>query len=165
MNSFIKKLLDFCCIAAILLGIVFLLSHNRPPAQECQIGKDSPVEIKDHFETNRDLERNVVYDVEKQEIVRIRNENKHVAIKETHESQEKSGSIEKQSKSVEKIELNSHNKPGNVRFEDGVQIDCSFLKGINTTEMFGDHESLPYMEYIEDNTENRTFFTCDNCSR
>ncbi len=165
MNSCVKKLLDICCIAAILLGIVILLSHDRPRTEECQIGKNSMVEIKDHSETNRDLERNVIYDVEKQEIVRIRNENKHVAIKETHETQEKSGSIEKASKNAQEIELTSRDKQIYVRFEDGVEIDCSFLKGINKTEMFGDHESLPYMEYIDDNTEKRTFFTCDNCSR
>ena len=156
MNSYTKKLLDLCCITAILLLVIVWIGHIIKE-NDCQAERSIPSELLAQVNVDRDHQRNVIYDIKKQEIMNIKNENNLV-------TQEENVSIEKESEDASENESNlQEEEESSVIFEDGRVLDCSFLKGINKTEMFGRNQ--PYMSITKDNTENRTFFTCNNCSR
>ncbi len=122
----------------------------------------NPLEITKQLETNQNNERDVLHDVRTKEIGKIKNKRKHITIQETQETNGEKSSV--MYGTITMItETGSQDGQSSVMFEDGRVLDCDFLQGINKREMFRTGDVL--YEFVNDKLDNRTFFTCRNCSR
>ncbi len=174
MNSVTRKIIEVCCITVALLILIDCISHivqrkwnvhlnHRNHECDCHMKKNSPSDIIEELNVNQINQNNIFYDLEKKEIVKAKIEREHIATQETPEMNDETVYEENESRSTQTFETDSLDAQSTLLFEDGRVLDCSFLKGINKTEMFDRGDPFPI--FIKDKTQNRTFYTCNNCSR
>ncbi len=167
MNPLTKKILEVCGITIALIAAIVLINTVIPKNLDsnCLLETNSPLEMmtgKQHASDNN--KRDVVDDViRKQEIVKIKDRSKHVTIRETQTNDGEMISAKDRISTTQAHHRHSKDGQSSVIFEDGRVLDCSFLRGINKTEMFGNGEAFPH--FVKDKIKNRTLFTCNNCSR